>query len=366
MNKKEIENAEVKEVEVNQSTEIVPFGSLGDCFKEIEKVINKPKKEIEKVQQSFDLSYDHIEEKLEQEKLEKDKQQKEIIKKNLENHRNKTKRKVKKVKPKKTEIIKDVREKIHKICGVKPRVLPNRTYSGPDVEYWLESTFILIFAHHISVGGIPKPFRLIFYKMCGDNEAYICSEYRNEKNERCVETFGLAKWDYTWINEKKCKALPKTKPVITEQFIYEHSDKGLIFKSHATPLIRLSPMNMAARFFCEKFVKHQLENEIVSKQIRKFKVWSFMKSNTARKIRKLVNSRQAEKFKKGLISVIEAKTKINKSLLDLNDIRDADLAFERFVLFKEHVSQTQPIAQQYLDDYDTALADYEIAKQLSN
>jgi hypothetical protein len=251
----------------------------------------------------------------------------------------------------------------------KPFIKRNSKWSYPDRTFWIENSIVAmvtgIFRRKES--AIHRRYRLIFHKAVGSGTCFISSEYMNEKDERQVATFGSAEFGYRDCNRKEFEANPNERLVQQQDFVYVHLNKGNIFMSHSTPLVTIDPLNSIVAGFCEAWVHQKMDHPKVVDHIRKFNPESFMKDETRAKISKLMeahNNKHGVAVEDGSLKTALAVVDVKEHQLTVEDMYDAELAFQRFDMFKEHISETQP-TDYYMQFRDEAESRFEIAKKLS-
>jgi hypothetical protein len=221
----------------------------------------------------------------------------------------------------------------------------NPKWSYEDISYWTESCFAFLMMGWFDDGQKKRRYRLLFYKAVNSETCFIAAEYMNEKRQKCIETFGTAVWDYLDVTRTKRISNPSTQKILMEEFVYHHLDKGNIFKSHSTPLVKIDPMNKITSLFCESFISNKVEDVRFQDNIKRLSPEAFMQKTTINKIKNLLKNRNKKEDKvdgRTLQGQLE-KVEREKHKLTPNDIADAELAIDRCQIFVDHIRELMDV-----------------------
>ena len=257
---------------------------------------------------------------------------------------------------------------VKKVHAKEPFQKRNPKWSYEDEVFWEENSVVMmltgLFTRKTDDSAPPRRYRLIFHKAVGQDFASICSEYKDQDGNRSVSSFGTCKFGWKDCNRRDVEANPKARLIQQNDFVYEHSNQGNIFKSHSTPLVTIDPMNKLVALFCEGWIHGKMDHPTVRDNFRVFRPESFMKDETCLKLSELLRVSRKANLPDGSLKGPLAVVDIKEHALNEEDLYDVDMAFERFDLFKAHISQTQNT--NHLDEFRIdAESNIKIAKKLS-
>jgi hypothetical protein len=243
----------------------------------------------------------------------------------------------------------------------------NPEWSYQETEWFRNRSFAYIMAGWLNtrrkvddkIVEEPRRYQLCFFKSARSPKALICAEYRNENDERCVKTFGEIEYAIRQTNIAECQAHPGATPYGVRDYKYTHLNIGHVFQSHATPLVKIQPMNYVVRQFVGALIKGKLNDPENRKVLFNFAPNSFMEKETKTKIHKLVTANRSKKSGSQMDGEL-LKVDVDMHRLEEADIVDAELAFERYDLFEAHVQESISIKhfqrkrQMQFDNFNTA------------
>jgi hypothetical protein len=249
-----------------------------------------------------------------------------------------------------------------------PFVKRNSKWSYDDVKvFWVENSIITVMTGMFKrvETNTERRYRMLVYKAVGSKTAYIASEYQDQDDKRLVMAFGSIEFGVKDCNRRDVQHNPNIQLIQVQDFVYKHLNRGNMFQSHVTPLVTIDPMNGLVAGFCEAWIHGNMDHPDVVNNLLAFRPESFMKTETVTKITNLVAANHNQTKKKKSMKGELAKVDVAQNRLTVEDIFDADLAFERFDLFREYISENQP-TDHTLQFRNEAEANFEIAKKLSS